>query len=49
MDIPPELLIVPYKGIKFDTNGENELVARYSDASAEGQVLHNLSLRASVL
>ena len=25
-DIPPEQLIVPYRGVKFDTNGQNTLV-----------------------
>jgi branched-chain amino acid transport system substrate-binding protein len=25
-DIPPEQLIVPYRGVKFDANGQNELV-----------------------
>ena len=25
-DIPPDQLIVPYRGVKFDANGQNELV-----------------------
>jgi branched-chain amino acid transport system substrate-binding protein len=45
-DIPPEQLIVPYRGVKFGANGQN---ASYSDADSEGQVLHNLSVRARIL
>ena len=45
-DIPPDQLIVPYKGVKFDASGQNDPGAADPHAGAEGPVLHDLSLRA---
>ena len=45
-DIPPEQLIVPYRGVKFDSQRPEHAGAADPDAGAEGQVLHDLSLRA---